>query len=216
MTLLSKPLVMMALLLFVSAGSFTWGYAWLYTAVMLLIQVGGALFFMPLDVLAERGSKKENPEKWDRLVTGLILPTFLSIYLVCGLEYRWHWSAELAAAWRIGAVLLFILGCAVEIWAMRANRFFSTDVRLQFDRGHVVCSDGPYRYVRHPGYVGMILYYGVSPIFLGSLWALIPALLIGFLLVVRTGLEDRTLQEKLPGYAQYAQRVRFRLLPGVW
>lgn len=206
---------LIALLLFASAGSLDWPYAWLYIAVMLLIQLGGA-FFMPLDVLAERGSKKETSEKWDRVVTRLIIPSFLSVYLVAGLDFRWHGSAELAVAWHLGAVLIFILGCALEIWAMRANRFFSTAVRIQFERGHVVCCGGPYRYVRHPGYAGMILYYGISPIFLGSLWALIPASLVAILLVTRTWLEDTTLQKKLSGYTEYAARVRFRLVPGVW
>jgi len=206
---------LIALLLFASAGSLDWQYAWLYTAVMVLIQLGGA-FFMPLAVLAERGSKKENTEKWDRVVTRLIIPSFLSVYLVAGLDFRWHWSADLATAWHLGAALIFILSCALEMWAMRANRFFSTEVRIQFERGHVVCSSGPYRYVRHPGYVGIILYYGISPIFLGSLWALIPASMAAILLVARTWLEDRTLQKKLPGYTEYAARVRFRLVPGVW
>jgi len=204
-----------ALLLFASAGSLEWLYGWLYIAVFMLIQLGGA-FFMPLEVLAERGSKKENTEKWDRIVTRLIIPNFLGVYLVAGLDTRWHWSADLATGWQLVAALIFILGCVLEMWAMHANRFFSTEVRIQFDRGHVVCSSGPYRYVRHPGYVGIILYYGISPIFLGSLWALIPASMVVILLVIRTWLEDRTLQEKLPGYAAYAARVRYPLLPGVW
>jgi protein-S-isoprenylcysteine O-methyltransferase Ste14 len=206
---------LIALLLFAAAGTIHWLYAWLYTASMVLIQLGGA-FFMPLEVLAERGSKKENAEKWDKVVTGLILPSFLSVYLVAGLDFRWHWSPELGTAWHLGAVLIFILGCALEMWAMAANRFFSTAVRIQFERGHAVCSDGPYRHVRHPGYAGMVLYYGVTPVFLGSLWALIPASIVAILLVTRTWLEDRTLQEKLAGYGEYTERVRFRLVPGVW
>jgi protein-S-isoprenylcysteine O-methyltransferase Ste14 len=206
---------LIALLLFASAGRFDWLYAWLYTAVFVLIQLSGA-FFMPLEVLAERGSKKENAEKWDRVVTGLILPSFLSVYLVAGLDFRWHWSAEWGTARHLAAALVFILGCALEMWAMAANRFFSTAVRIQLDRGHVACTDGPYRYVRHPGYVGMILYYGATPVFLGALWALIPAAMVAILLVVRTWLEDKTLQKKLPGYTEYAARVRFRLVPGIW
>jgi len=113
-------------------------------------------------------------------------------------------------------VLVFLLGCAMEFWAMSANRFFSTNVRMQTDRGHVVCSTGPYRHIRHPGYAGIILYTLASPVFLGSWWAYLPALagVVGFIL--RTALEDRTLQLKLPGYKEYAQKTRYRLLPGVW
>ena len=207
---------LIVLLLFASAGTVDWLYGWLYTLAFVLLQLSGA-FFMPLDVISERGSKKkENVEPWDRTVTRLLLGAFLGIYLVAGLDFRWGWSGEMATVWHLGAAILFVLGGALEMWAMRVNRFFSTDVRIQFDRGHVVCSNGPYSFVRHPGYLGMILMYGVSPIFLGSLWALIPALITAILFMIRTQLEDRTLQTKLPGYLAYAARVRFRLLPGVW
>jgi len=99
---------------------------------------------------------------------------------------------------------------------MASNRFFSTSVRIQFDRGHTVCSSGPYRYVRHPGYVGMIVYFLATPVLVGSLWGAIPAMATAVLFVVRTRMEDRTLLQKLPGYREYAARVRFRLFPGVW
>ena len=206
---------LIALLLFASAGTLNWGYAWMYTAAFIGSQLVGA-FFMPLDVVAERGSKKENTERWDSLVTRLIVPCFLGVYLVAGLDFRWHWSANLATAYHLAAALIFLLGCGLEMWAMRTNHFFSSTVRIQFDRGHAVCSSGPYHYVRHPGYVGIILYFGMSPLFLGSLWAFLPALLISILLVIRTTLEDRTLHDKLPGYKEYAARVRFRLVPGIW
>jgi protein-S-isoprenylcysteine O-methyltransferase Ste14 len=207
---------LIALLLFASAGRVDWLYGWLYTIAFVLIQLIGALF-LPVDIVAERGSKKkENVEPWDRTVTRLLLVAFLGIYLVAGFDIRWGWSGEMATAWHLSAVLLFVLGGALEMWAMRVNRFFSTNVRIQFDRGHTVCSSGPYSFVRHPGYVGMILMYGVSPLFLGSLWALIPGLITAILFVIRTGLEDKTLQKKLPGYTAYAARVRFRLLSGVW
>lgn len=206
---------LIALFLFVSAGSVKWLYAWLYTAFMVVIQLVGG-FFLPPEVLAERGSKKENTEKWDRVLTRWLIPCFLSIYLVSGLDFRRHWSAEFSSALHYGAVILFLLGCVLELWAMYANRFFSTDVRLQFDRGHAVCSHGPYKYVRHPGYAGMILYYGITPIFLGSFWALIPVSLVVALFVIRSWFEDRTLKDKLSGYKEYAHRVRYRLIPGIW
>jgi protein-S-isoprenylcysteine O-methyltransferase Ste14 len=206
---------LITLLLFACAGRLDWAYAWVYSVAMILIQLIGA-FFMPLEVLAERGSRKENPEKWDRVVIGLLLVCFLGMYVVAGLDFRWHWSVDLAAAWHLGAVLLFLLGCALEMWAIRENSFFSTVVRIQSERGHAVCSTGPYRYIRHPGYASMILYYGVTPILLGALWALVPTLLVVLLFVLRTWLEDNTLQKKLPGYDKYAVRVRFRLLPGLW
>jgi protein-S-isoprenylcysteine O-methyltransferase Ste14 len=101
-------------------------------------------------------------------------------------------------------------------WSMAANAFFAQTVRIQEDRGHTVATGGPYRYVRHPGYVGGILFQVATPLILGSVWALIPAGLTVCLTIIRTALEDRTLLEELDGYKEYAGRVRYRLLPGVW
>ena len=97
-----------------------------------------------------------------------------------------------------------------------SNRFFSTMVRIQADRGQTVATAGPYRYVRHPGYVGYSVSFFGMALALGSLWALVPAVLMACLLVVRTALEDRTLQDELAGYTDYARQVRYRLLPGIW
>jgi len=109
-----------------------------------------------------------------------------------------------------------VLGQGLFTWGMVSNKFFSTAVRIQTDRDHTVASGGPYRYVRHPGYVGYITASFATALALGSLWALIPAGLTMCLLVVRTALEDQTLQDELDGYKEYAQQVRYRLLPGVW
>lgn len=112
--------------------------------------------------------------------------------------------------------IVFLLGFALTVWAMCVNHFFSTAVRMQFDRGHKVCTTGPYRYIRHPGYLGMITYYLATPIFLGSLWAMIPAIATVLLFIIRTALEDKTLIKKLPGYKEYAMGTRYRLIPRVW
>jgi protein-S-isoprenylcysteine O-methyltransferase Ste14 len=207
--------ILIALILFISAGSLDWLYAWLYMAVYLLVLLIGSLI-LPLELIAEQGSKKENVEKWDTVLSRLIILSSLGMFLVAGLDFRWRWSSKLATGLHLGSIFIFILGCALVFWAMSANRFFSTDVRFQFERGHIVCSSGPYKYVRHPGYLGMILYILVSPIFLGSLWAMIPALMIVSLFVTRTWLEDKTLLQKLPGYGQYAARIRYHLLPWLW
>ena len=113
----------------------------------------------------------------------------------------------------IAAVLGYVV---IGVWSMAANAFFSMIVSIQKDRGHTVVTDGPYRYVRHPGYAGSILFTIATPLVLGSLWAFIPCGLAAALFVVRTALEDRTLQEELPGYKEYAQQTRYRLLPGIW
>jgi len=109
-----------------------------------------------------------------------------------------------------------VVGLGLTSWAMIANAYFSTAVRIQSERGHTVCSRGPYRFVRHPGYVGFILQSLSAPFLLGSIWALIPGILAAVLMVIRTALEDRTLQAELPGYPEYVQNVRYRLVPGIW
>jgi protein-S-isoprenylcysteine O-methyltransferase Ste14 len=113
-------------------------------------------------------------------------------------------------------VIVMIAGYSFSSWALIVNRFFSGTVRIQTERGHHVVTDGPYRIVRHPGYAGGLLGFVMIPFLLDSLWALIPTFLLTVVLVVRTALEDATLQKELPGYAEYAQRTRYRLIPGVW
>jgi protein-S-isoprenylcysteine O-methyltransferase Ste14 len=131
------------------------------------------------------------------------------------LNFRFGWPPEVAVWLQVAGFALYVLGWAIHLWAMAANRYFALVVRIQTDRGQTVATGGPYRYVRHPGYVGGILVSVAAALVLGSAWALIPGAL-GGLLLVRTILEDRTLQRELDGYCEYAGRVRYRLLPGVW
>lgn len=207
--------IFIALLLFISAGTIKWPFAWLFLALLVSVDLIG-LPFVPLEVLAERGSKKENAEEWDKLLGKLIVLSMLSIFLIAGLDYRWNWSQDIDSRLHLASITLFILGCTLEIWAMRVNLFFSDVVRIQFDREHKVCSSGPYKYVRHPGYLGMIVYYLATPLVLGSWWATIPAFMTMTLFFVRTKLEDETLLKKLPGYEDYALRTKYRLIPWVW
>ena len=118
--------------------------------------------------------------------------------------------------WQLAALALILAGYAFGTWVLLENRFFSGMVRIQRDRGHQVVSSGPYAWMRHPGYAGAIRTYLATPILLKALWAYVPVALLTAALVARTGLEDRWLQEQLEGYAEYAQRVRYRLLPGIW
>jgi protein-S-isoprenylcysteine O-methyltransferase Ste14 len=203
------------LVLFGSAGTLQWPSAWLFLGLLAAVDLIG-LQFISLEVVAERGSKKANVEPWDVKVGKLIVLSMLGIFLTAGLDHRWSWSQAMAPEIQGASIVVFLLGCALEVWAMRVNRFFSDVVRLQFDKGHEVCSGGPYRFIRHPGYLGMIAYYLAVPILLGSSLAMIPAGMTVILFVVRTHLEDKTLLQKLPGYDEYANRVRFRLLPWIW
>jgi protein-S-isoprenylcysteine O-methyltransferase Ste14 len=155
-------------------------------------------------------------KKWDKVWAGLFTPVFLAIYVVAGLDAgRYGWSSVPQRMWLLGLVI-FLLGTALLTWSMGVNPFFEKTVRIQSERGHRVIDAGPYRFVRHPGYIGFLGWIVSAPLLLGSLWAFIPSVLSAVGLVIRTALEDRTLREELPGYAEYAGRVRFRLIPGIW
>lgn len=207
--------LIMAALLFLSAGRLDWIWAWAYLGASLGILALNALV-MPRELIAERGQPGDNVKGWDRWLSTLTGLPVLAVYVVAGLDERLGWPPPLPLLVHLSGLALYALGQGLFSWAMVSNRYFSTGVRIQADRGHTVSEGGPYRYVRHPGYVGFVVsYFGTAPA-LGSLWALIPAGLVAGLLVVRTALEDRTLQDELPGYRDYARRVRYRLLPGIW
>jgi protein-S-isoprenylcysteine O-methyltransferase Ste14 len=207
--------LVLAAILFSSSGSLNWIWAWAYLGVGLGILVINALV-LPAELIAERGQPGNNVKRWDRLLTTLAgLPT-LGVPIVAGLDGRFAWSPQLAPLIHLTGLAFFALGQGLFSWAMASNKYFSTAVRIQMDRGHAVATSGPYRHVRHPGYAGFAVSFLGTSLALGSLWAIIPAGLIACLLVVRTALEDRTLQDELPGYRDYAQRVRYRLLPGIW
>jgi protein-S-isoprenylcysteine O-methyltransferase Ste14 len=174
---------------------------------------------VPLDpeLVEERTQIKEGVKDWDKRITvvGSVLYP-LAILIVAGLDARYGWSPRVPTAVQLAALAIAAAGNLVSIWATAVNRFYGRFVRIQRERGHVVVSDGPYRYVRHPGYLGQIIFSLASALALGSLWALIPGGLFALLLVARTALEDRTLQEELEGYKAYTRRVRHRLLPQIW
>ena len=170
------------------------------------------------DLIAERGqfSQKEGIKPWDKVLLPLniIGPTVMLI--VAGLDKRFEWSPNLPLMLQITAFVITALGYSLSTWATLVNRFFSAVVRIQRDREQTVVTSGPYRLIRHPGYAGAVVNSLAIPLLLGSLWALVPAVLVNCLLIVRTALEDSTLQQELDGYRDYAGRVRYRLLPGVW
>jgi protein-S-isoprenylcysteine O-methyltransferase Ste14 len=208
-----------AAILFLSAGRLDWVWGWIYVGVFVAFDLATALVLIPTspELLAERADIQEGTKGWDKVLVRLAaayLP--MTSWVVAGLDERFAWSAPLSLGLQVAALALTMLGYAVVVWAMAANAFFSTTVRIQEERDHAVATGGPYRCVRHPGYVGAILFTLAVPIMLGSWWALIPAGLAALLYVVRTALEDRTLQAELPGYAEYVQQTCYRLLPGVW
>jgi len=212
---LAITLVMLAASMFLSSGRLAWGMAWVYLGLYVGMIVATGLV-IERDLIAERSRIGEGTKDWDRVLGSLSL--FLvtpGALIVAGLDERFDWS-QVALVVQLVAVGFVILGSALSVWSMASNRYFSGTVRIQKEREHVVVYGGPYGLVRHPGYLAWCISAPAIPLMLGSLWGLIPALMGFCALVIRTCLEDRTLQEELPGYLDYARRVRYRLLPGVW
>lgn len=211
-------LVIQAVALFLPAGRLDWWMAWAYLAFYVVMVAINAAILLPRspEMIAERGQAKAGTKAWDKRVSTAFGLFSLSILVVAGLDKRFGWTPELMLSTQLVALALVILSTAVFSWAMMSNPFFSSLVRIQTERGHTVAKNGPYQIVRHPGYASQVVSMLALPVALGSFWALIPALLTMITLIVRTSLEDRTLQAELPGYADFAQRVRYRLLPGVW
>jgi len=207
--------LILAAILFISSGRLNWIWAWAYLGLGLGILVINVVI-LPAELIAERGQPRDNVKYWDKVLISIAGLPMLAVPIVAGLDQRYEWSPQLVLAIHLIGLASFALGQGLFSWAMASNKYFSTAVRIQMDRGHTVATSGPYRYVRHPGYTGYIVSSLGMALALGSLWAIIPAGLIACLLVVRTVLEDRTLQDELPGYKEYAQRVRYRLLPGIW
>ncbi|MHB8857542.1 MAG: methyltransferase family protein [Bellilinea sp.] len=210
--------LILAAVLFTSAGSFAGARAWLYLGLVALIQGLTALVLVPRspDLLIERSQLKERAKTWDIGLAVLMGYSPVLMALAAGLETRFIAPPSGIDASSIIAVLIALLGTLLTLWAMTANPFFSGIVRIQRERGHTVASAGPYQYVRHPGYVGMLVFTLAAPLILGSLWAFGLAVLTTCVTAVRTSLEDRTLQGELEGYAEYVRHVRYRLVPGIW
>jgi protein-S-isoprenylcysteine O-methyltransferase Ste14 len=211
-------LLLLGVILFVPAGRLDWWHGWLLAGLHVLVVAAQALILIPThpEVIAERSGYQKGSKGWDVLIAGLAAAALpMLAWAVAGLDARWGWSAVDPALTAAGAAA-WLVGYALVIWAMASNPFFSVTVRIQDERGHKVMSGGPYRLVRHPGYVGAIVFQLATPLLLGSWWAMVPSALSAALYVVRTVLEDRTLRAELPGYEAYTQQTRYRLLPGVW
>jgi len=207
--------ILQGAILFIAAGTLSWKWAWillLLGAVILIIN----LFLLPAELIEERGRKKDNVKKWDKILTSInIFPTIL-MYVFSGLDQRFNWTGDVNIIINIAGLALFFSGSMIFTWSMVSNKFFSTLVRLQADRQHTVATEGPYKHVRHPGYLGYIIFTLATPIALGTFWGLIFSGITVILLIVRTVLEDTTLKKELPGYAEYTENVKYRLMPFLW
>ena len=209
------------LALFVSGGDYGWWQGWVYSLLIAVAGVGGRMWAERRHpgLLAERQDteKMKSAKGWDKVLAPLMaLSVGYPLVIVAGLDHRHGWS-PVFPPWLIAlGFVMVLLGYAYASWALAENRYFSSVVRIQMERGHVVCDSGPYRIVRHPGYAGSILALPGIVLALGSVWTLIPAAVALIIAVLRTALEDKTLQQELPGYRDYARHVRYRLIPGIY
>jgi protein-S-isoprenylcysteine O-methyltransferase Ste14 len=212
---------MQVILLFISAGHINIFRAWCYLVISFIGLFGGIAVVAKYDpeLVNERGlwKKKKDTKDWDKIILRIyVIFGFWVPPVIIGLDAgRFHWS-NLGIHFGIAGGVLFILGSVLIHWAMLVNRHFEGSVRIQRDRGHRVITAGPYRIVRHPGYVGAMLWGISTPLIIGSVYGLIPGGIGIILLIIRTSLEDKLLRRELSGYVEYTKRVRYRLVPGLW
>jgi len=211
-------IVLMGVALFLPAGTLRWPMGWAMLGVFTALMVA-AVLAVPVEreLAGERTSIKQGAKPWDTwiaTIASVMLP--YGMFVLGGLDHRFGWSPELPLTLQVLGAVLIVPGYALMLWAAAVNRFYSRYVRIQTERGHHVVTDGPYRVVRHPSYVGSIPVVLGMALGLGSLWGLaLAAALIG-MLILRTALEDRALHDELPGYEEYARETRYRLIPGIW
>jgi protein-S-isoprenylcysteine O-methyltransferase Ste14 len=211
------PLALLVLI-FLPAGTLGWPNGWVFVIVLILAFGASALVLARVNPVIYRARSRFQPgtKGWDKALLAIILPMMVAIIPVASLDAaRFHWSHVPLWLAALGYVVL-VAGIAVTAWAQAVNPFFEPGVRIQSERDQRVIGGGPYRFVRHPGYVAaLVMFFGMA-LGLGSLWAFVPAALASAALVLRTAWEDRLLRTALPGYEAYARKVRWRLLPGLW
>jgi len=213
--------LLIPVILLICGGDIGWWQAWFYSLLIVAVGIGGRIWAEQRHpgLMAERQNIEnvQNAKSWDKVLAPLMAVSIgFPMVIVAGLDHRYNWSPEFPLWLIVIGFILISFGYAFATWALAENKFFSSVVRIQTERGHVVCDSGPYRFVRHPGYAGNIPPLLGIVLALGSVWTLIPALAALIIAVIRTALEDQTLQEELSGYRDYVRRVRYRLIPGIY
>ncbi len=201
--------------LFFLAGRWDWWAVWIFSFPYLLFLLG---FFawIPPDLVEERKKVAPNVKPWDKIIVGIYSALVFILVIVAALDAgRFGWS-EMPVIWQVIGLIVGVPCGAWILWTAKTNAYLSSYARIQEDRGQHVITTGPYRYVRHPMYAALMPFIVCMALIFGSWWALVPGAIVFALFIVRTALEDRMLQAELPGYKEYAQRVQYRLVPGVW
>jgi len=212
-------LLLSATLLFGGAGRLNWILGWIFITAWIVPKL---VFLILLrwsdpDLFIERATSHRNTQPYDRILLPLYFVFAFGTFLVASLDGgRFKWSGDLPTTLIVAAYIIYLLGNSLAGWAINSNPFFSSESRLQNDRNQRVTSSGPYRFIRHPAYSAAFLLWLTTGLMLASSWAVIPGLLAGTMMVIRTAFEDQMLQAELHGYTEYARQVRYRLLPGIW
>ncbi len=211
-------IAVLLIFIFILAGTWRYWQAWLFGAMNSIII--GCLFMGFADrtmLISERINSGTNTKWWDKVFWIVYGPMNLAIIIIASLDAgRYHWTPALPASLYVLGYALYLFSNFIHLWAILSNEFYASTVRIQDERGQVVVVNGPYRWIRHPGYLGISLMLLCIAIVLGSLRALIPVFCVWILLILRTYMEDKTLQKELDGYSAYAQKTKYRLLPGIW
>ena len=211
-------LIVLIIITFITAGRIDYWPGWVFNGLnIFFIILAYVILLDRKDLIKERLKPGKGMKKWDKIYYAISTPIFFIILIFSILDAgRFGWGPQVPISIMIFGIILYIIGQTIVLWAKQTNNFFSSVVRIQSDRNQEVCKDGPYRFVRHPGYVGGVLFTIAIPLVLGSFLGLIPLPLAILLLFIRTYLEDKTLQKELTGYTDYTKEVRYRLLPGIW
>lgn len=204
--------------IFVSAGRLFYWQGWAYVIIGLFMFVMSfTVFKIDTELSEERSRPGEGAKTWDKLILGLTFLVTIIMYIIAGLDSgRFHWSPDFHWSVYIPGIILTFAGQLLFLIAQKQNKFFSSTVRIQTDRGHTVCDSGLYKVVRHPAYLGSIIQAIGFPLLFGSLWSIIPVFILVVFLLARTQLEDNTLKNELKGYIEYSHKTRHKLIPYLW
>jgi len=205
-------------IIFVSAGRIDYPQGLIYVSIGLIMAIlNYTVLQIDSELLKERSKPGEGTKTWDKAILGLSFMVTISMYIIAGLDSgRFYWSPDFHWSICLLGIILTASGQLLFLVAQKQNRFFSSTVRIQTDREHVVCDTGLYKTVRHPAYLGSIIQAAGFPLLFGSLWSIIPVGVLIILFVIRTALEDRTLQNELKGYREYSDKTRYKIIPFIW
>jgi protein-S-isoprenylcysteine O-methyltransferase Ste14 len=212
-------LLLSGILIFGGAGRLNWALGWIFVTAWIIPKLVFLILLRLRDpsLLVERATRHKNAQQYDKILIPIYFVFAFGTFIVAGLDGgRFRWSGDVSITLIIAAYVVYLLGNSLAGWAINSNPFFSAESRLQTERAQKVASSGPYRFIRHPAYSAALLLWVTTGLMLESWWALVPGFLAGLIMIIRTVYEDRMLIAELPGYAGYAQQVRYRLVPGIW